>query len=257
MTRPVAEDDLHAHADGRLGPERRAEVEAWLAEHPEDAARVAFYARLNAGLRQLYDPVLAEPIPAAMAGPPQRRLKPRLAAMAMACGWVGLGLVGGWVAHDIAVPPKVIERLAGPPPISTQAAIAHALYAAEVRHPVEVAAGEAHLVAWLSRRLGQPIKAPELEASGWRLMGGRLLPAAGNGVAAQFMYENARGNRVTLFIKTATHGQVETAFRFAEEHDGVSVFFWLDARLGYAMSGKLPREQLLHLARQVYEQLNS
>ena len=37
----VAEEELHAYVDGELAPDRRVAVEAWLASHPEDAARVA------------------------------------------------------------------------------------------------------------------------------------------------------------------------------------------------------------------------
>ena len=72
---------------------------------------------------------------------------------------------------------------------------AHRTFAVEVRHPVEVdAAQEAHLVQWLSKRLGRPLVVPDLSATGYRLMGGRLLPA-GSGAAAQLMYENGAGDR--------------------------------------------------------------
>ena len=38
---PVTEDELHAYVDGEIAADRRGAVEAWLASHPEDAARVA------------------------------------------------------------------------------------------------------------------------------------------------------------------------------------------------------------------------
>src|ERR1700758_2684335 len=37
----VSEDELHAYVDGELPAARRGVVEAWLATHPDDAARVA------------------------------------------------------------------------------------------------------------------------------------------------------------------------------------------------------------------------
>ena len=37
---PVTEDELHAYVDNELPAERRGDVEAWLATHPDDAARV-------------------------------------------------------------------------------------------------------------------------------------------------------------------------------------------------------------------------
>ena len=36
----ITEDELHAHVDRELPAERRADVEAWLAAHPDDAERV-------------------------------------------------------------------------------------------------------------------------------------------------------------------------------------------------------------------------
>ena len=38
---PVTADELHAYVDGMLPADRMAAVEAWLASHPDDAARVA------------------------------------------------------------------------------------------------------------------------------------------------------------------------------------------------------------------------
>ena len=37
----ISEDELHAYVDGELPADRRGAVEAWLASHAEDAARVA------------------------------------------------------------------------------------------------------------------------------------------------------------------------------------------------------------------------
>jgi anti-sigma factor RsiW len=37
---PVTEDELHAYVDNELPGERRGDVEAWLATHPDDAERV-------------------------------------------------------------------------------------------------------------------------------------------------------------------------------------------------------------------------
>ena len=51
--------------------------------------------------------------------------------------------------------------------IAREAALAHVAYVPEVRHPVEVtAAEEKHLVAWLSKRLDAPLRAPSLVSPG-------------------------------------------------------------------------------------------
>lgn len=47
--------------------------------------------------------------------------------------------------------------------IPAQAKSAYLIYASEVRHPVEVGAGEQqHLATWLGKRLGYPFAIPDL-----------------------------------------------------------------------------------------------
>jgi anti-sigma factor RsiW len=139
-----------------------------------------------------------------------------------------------------------------------QAVLAHAVYAPEVRHPVEVeAAQQQHLVQWLSKRLNRPLKLPNLTPTGYELVGGRLLPGDA-GARAQFMYQSANGDRVTLYVGAvdgaAGKGMGETAFRFANE-GGMASFYWVENGFGYAITGKLPRNAMLVLAESVYRQL--
>ncbi|MGB0127947.1 MAG: anti-sigma factor, partial [Rhodocyclaceae bacterium] len=134
-----------------------------------------------------------------------------------------------------------------------QAAVAHAVYVPEVRHPVEVGADqEAHLVGWLSKRLGMKLYPPRLEEAGYRLMGGRLLPGE-SGEVAQFMYENEAKNRLTLYVQPQSAQAADTTFRYAREN-GIDVFYWIDGRFGYALSGNTGREDMLRLATLVYRQ---
>jgi anti-sigma factor RsiW len=254
---PFTEAELQAFVDGRLDASRRAEVEAWLAERPEEAERVAAYRRLGDELRELYAPLLLEAVPpslAAFASPARARWR----GVAAAAGWIAVGVVLGaflgWELHEArpmaATTPEVGSAMA------RRAAIAHATYSPEVRHPVEVGADqEAHLVAWLSKRLGAPLRTPKLEAVGYSLVGGRLLPGD-NGPVAHFMYQCNRGTRVTLYVRTEMAGNRETAFRYAREGN-VGVFYWVDRKLGYALSSAdISKEDLLKVANAVYQQLN-
>jgi anti-sigma factor RsiW len=96
-----------------------------------------------------------------------------------------------------------------------------------------------------------------LVAAGYRLLGGRLLPPAGEVGAAPvalFMYENAQGKRLSLLVRreaTAT----DTAFRFAQQ-GATNVFYWVDGPLGYALAGDVGRDELSAVAQGVYRQLN-
>src|ERR1700682_5460224 len=61
----TAPDDtvLNAWLDGELTPERRAEVDAWVRDNPEEAARVRLWAADGEALRAQLDGVLDEPVP--------------------------------------------------------------------------------------------------------------------------------------------------------------------------------------------------
>ena len=244
----MLEEDLHRLTDGELSPSRGEEVERYLAQHPEEAEKVRNLRELNVKLRALMDPELAEPVEARFL---QRRSIPkgRLGMYALAAGLFVVGVVSGWMMRSAVVAPVQAASL------PRLAAIAHAVYAPEVRHPVEVGAKEEeHLVRWLSKRLGTKLKAPQLGALGYDLVGGRLLSGP-NGPVAHFMFQDARGTRLTLYVSTQRAEIQETAFRFSKE-DQVSVFYWIDGHNGYALSGEIPRRQLLGIADAVYKQLN-
>ena len=246
----VIEAELHAYVDGLLPAARRVEVEAYLAAHADDALRAREWREQNQALRDLYDPVLAEPLPARVR---QRvllsRVRPALRYVAV-MGWLALGGVGGWYLHDYNTA-STADTIA----FAHRAAIAHIVYSPEVRHPVEVGADqEAHLVAWLSKRLGGSVKVPHLATLGYQLVGGRLLPG-NQGPVAQFMFQEGNGQRLTLYVRIGAGDSKETAFRYAQER-GVSVFYWIDGRFGYALSGEIDKAALLRVAKVVYQQLN-
>ena len=255
MSEPqITEAELQGYVDGRLEPERRLAVEAWLAARPEEAERVADYRRLAEELRSAYDPVAAEALPERFLRASPRRWR----RYAVAAAWLAIGLLigalAGWQLREVRPSAAAVADPGGA--MARRAAIAHAIYSPEVRHPVEVGADqEAHLVAWLSKRLGAPVRAPKLEEVGYSLVGGRLLPGD-NGPVAHFMYQCNQGTRVTLYVRTEAASNRETAFRYAKEGN-VRVFYWVDRKFGYALSSAdISKEDLFKVANAVYQQLN-
>ena len=254
--RPVEEDDLHAHIDGHLPRERAQDVEAYLAAHPEVEARFSEYAAQRQALRAAYAAHADGTIPNRLRvthlfAQKRRRRYRQLAQIAAAVGLIVLGGIGGWAARELtgplsSLPPGAVARM-----ITADAIAAHRTFSVEVRHPVEVDAGqEAHLVQWLSKRLGRQLVVPDLAAAGFQLMGGRLLPAE-DGLAAQFMYENGNRERLTLYLRAGVGG--ETAFRYHEE-GAIGAFYWSDQGFGYAIAARADRNLLLRLAEIVYQQ---
>ncbi len=233
---------------------------------PVDIDPQAWQAQSDA-LRRLHADVLDEPVPPALlaaAGQAAKRHAERTRWMrwgGMAAG-VLFAFGAGWLANaqwSAAPGGTHFARSGTPGEFVHSASVAHAVYAPEKRHPVEVAAAERqHLVQWLSKRLDKPLKVPDLSTQGYALVGGRLLPGDA-GARAQFMFEDAAGERVTLYIGTVSKpaegmNAGETAFRFSQEGP-VPSFYWVDQGFGYALAGKLPRETLLALATLAYRQL--
>lgn len=245
---PITDADLHAYVDGALEPARRNEVEAWLAANPEAAATVHRYREMNRELRALYDPVLAEPLP------PRLQVRARhmpWRAVAAGVAILATGAVLGWTLKpdpELLITHSIEQQLVRP------AAFSHRIYSAEKLHPVEVRADqEQHLVQWLSRRLNTDLKAPNLAAQGYVLVGGRLLPSTDR-MAAQFMYENPRGVRVTLYVRRGAWENSESIFRYSESADA-NTFYWVDGPFGYALSGNIARAELLALSEEAYRSL--
>ena len=275
---PVREDELHALVDARLSVDERLAVEARLARDPAAAATRAAWQQQRDALRDLYRPLQEQPLPAPLAAAARHAVQAQHAVeqwsrwggmaaavlLAFGLGWLSHRQLEYGVGAGAVLSAGPAARVASAREFASQATLAHAVYAPELRHPVEVtAAQQEHLVQWLSKRLERPLKVPNLSALGYELVGGRLLPGAA-GARAQFMYQNAAGERVTLYLG-ATQKQAakpaapapdarETAFSFAGDGP-VPGFYWVDQGFGYALSGPLSRERLLALAQSVYAQL--
>jgi anti-sigma factor RsiW len=281
MTTPPDTETLHAWLDDELPADQRAEVEAWLRDHPEDAARVRLWAADAQALRSQLEPVLAEAVP--------QRLTQLVWNHAPATLWSGwqrwaaaalVFVLGGGVGAALTWRLNPANPFAAVPPDSAmaattgwirRAAVAHAVYVPEVRHPVEVGAGEEHLSRWLTRRLNVPVKLFDLRAQGFELVGGRLLPDA-TGPSAQLMYQEiaepvasgasgvpqARPVRVTVYLRRPDD-DAPASFRY-EQQGPLGMFYWVEGRsdaggpCGYALVGELPRERLLAMAQAIYRQ---
>jgi anti-sigma factor RsiW len=245
---PVTEDELHAYVDNELPTERRSDVEAWLSLHPDDAARVQSWRAMADALHSRYDSVAEEAVPKRLeierlVQQPRRWLYGAIAASLLA--FVAGGGTG-WIAHGATASPSSFQMF------TDDALDAHRLYVVEVRHPVEVPGNErAHLQAWLTKRCGWTVRAPELDATGLKLVGGRLLPGP-TGPASFLMYESATGERFTIYSAKA---QAETTqMRYAAQGNE-SALFWADRGVGYVVSGGSDRSRLTQIAQAVYDQM--
>lgn len=255
---PVTEADLHAFADGLLPPARRADIEAYLVRHPHALQRVNDWRAQNHALKGLLDPVLDEPLPLRL---PMSRTRVAWPWRAIAAGvsvafvsagaaWWLRGMVDQRALPMVAASPAA-QPLTG---FARRAAVAHAVYSPDVRRPVEVGADdEKGLVTWLTKRMGAKVQPPDLRPLGYTLIGGRLLPGD-NEPVAQFMFDDSKGQRLTLYVTREDAGR-ETAFKFGQDGP-VNVFYWVDKDMGYALSSSAGRQEMLRVAEAVYSQLD-
>src|SRR5258705_6134660 len=243
----VTEDELKPYVKNKLPAERRGNVEEWLATHPDDAEGVRSWRGMADALHARYDAVADEPIPKRLeierlVRQPRRWIYGAIAAALVA--FIAGGGVG-WLAHGVAASPSTFQNL------TLDALDAHRLYVVEVRHRVEVPGGErTHLQQWLTKRCGWDVGAPELDATGLKLVGGRLLPGSA-GPASFLMYESASGERFTLYTSKAKTGTTQMRYTAAENSGAM---YWSEDGVGYVLSGPTDKDRLNQVARLVYDQ---
>jgi anti-sigma factor RsiW len=252
INRPISEDDLHAYVDRALEPERQAEVAAYLDGHPEVAKRVAAFSDQRSWLRTALAPIAEEPLP------PQlnlsriiesRRRRPSslrwaIAAMLM----LAIGGIGGWTIRGATDVP--VSGLAA---LAREANDSYQVYASDRSRPVELR-DSTELAAWVTSRLRQPVKLPDLSKSGYRFMGGRVVPTA-HGPAAMFMYDDDRGDR--LVVLTRPMATDHNAPMSPHAGNNIAGFSWADGGMGYSLVGPGAVDQLRLVANEVRKQVRT
>ena len=252
IVRPITEEELHGFVDQTLDDRRKEEVAAYLDMHPEVAKHVVAYSRQRELLKAGYASIADEPIPPqlnlARIIERQRRPAPASwwATAAAAAVLLCAGGVGGWSLRGAAQSPEGIAALA------EEASTSYAVYAPDHLRPVEIKASDRDaLVDWTTQRLGRAVAIPDLSASGFRLMGGRVV-ATSHGPAAMFMYDDDHGTRVVMLARRMAADQ---NMPMAPQTNGtLNGYAWADKGLGFSLVGSAPPERLHPLADEVRKQ---
>ena len=251
--RPITEDDLHAYVDGLLDPARIVELEVYLARTPDVARRVAAYAQQRQDLRDAVASYADEPVPPQLnlAHFTDRRPRvawPRWQAAAAAVMLLALGGASGWMARG-----QIVTPMAGAAALAQEAAESYQVFGADPNRPVELKASDrGMLVNWMSQRLQHQIAVPDLSASGYRFMGGRLV-ATSHGPAALFFYDDDHGARLAMLVRPLA---VDKDMPMTQHRtDGVDGFVWGAKGLGYSLVGGAAPDVLHPLANEVRRQI--
>jgi anti-sigma factor RsiW len=255
MSRPVTEDDLQSYVDNALDTTRRTEVEAWLADNPEAARRVDGFIAQRALLRGVLGPIAEEEVPerfqadallARVRVPSSRRPLWQAAAAVLL---LLAGGAAGWFGHDMT------ERQGTGASIAQEALASFDVYGSDAVRPVEISAtNREDLLKWLSKRLGQPISAPDLSASGYRFLGGRLV-ATQHGPAGLFIYDNGAGDRIAMLVRPMGGPR---DMPMTEHQDGrMAGYVWAQNGMGYSVVGAAPPDVLHPLANEARRQIRA
>ena len=236
----VTEDDLHAYIDDALPPDRRRDVEGVLTRDAGAARRVAGFTAQRAALRAALAPIAAEPIPPALdlGNLIAQRRRP-MASVSLIGGWrsaaaavliLGIGGAGGWSMRQATEAPH-----AGIVALAQEASDTYATYAPDHVHPVEFRASDKdELLRWIGDRLHRSVTAPDLSASGYRFMGGRVV-ATPHGPAGMLMYDDDHGTRIVMLVRPMATDA--TTPMTEHERGEVKGFAWSAQGLGYSLVG--------------------
>lgn len=196
MTRLIpTEDELHAYIDERLAPARRAEVKAWLAANPQEAARVEGWRsdarRLRVALAGLGEqPGAAQLDLGQLKQRLRQRRQRRWASAAVLVLAIGVGGLGGWQARD--------AMLASVDLPMADAVQAHRLFAGSEALDIQ-ASDPTQLRDWLGRHFSRVGQLPDLAGYGFRPVARGCL-ATSKGLRRSWCFRMARGNASACFF---------------------------------------------------------
>ncbi|MER2268100.1 anti-sigma factor family protein [Methylobacterium oxalidis] len=246
--RSITDDDLQAFVDNRLDPDSRARVEAYLAADSAARARVARLMALRDDLQAAFAPVAAEPVPpqldlARLIAARRRRRLPIWQAGAAAL-LIALGGVSGWTARG-----SLSDKPTGISALAEEARANYAVYAPDQARPIELAASDRDEIArWFSSRLKRPVGVPDLSEAGYHLLGGRLV-ATPHGPAGMLMYDDARGTRIVMLVRSLEGtGDVPMVDHI---YGSIAGCAWAQKGLGYSLVAAAEPEVLHPLVREI------
>jgi anti-sigma factor RsiW len=235
----IADEELHAFIDGELPPERAAAVQAALAAEPALAARVASYQADKSALRALFGPVAERPLPSAW-----RSRIARHTALRRPATW-RMGIAAGVV---LALLGSGALLLRGGDKVLAEAQAAHdgALPATRVIAGSTLAQSGAD--ATLQATLGLPVRAPDLQKFGYRLVAVDFY----RGPAAGLVYRNAQSVNLTIYLRKSAGDARFDLLRRGK----LRVCIWQDEVVSAVMTGDMSAGEMMRVASAAYAALD-
>ena len=254
-----SDEELSAFIDGELDETRRLELEAALALDKDLAAKVDGMRLQDQYLRQLAEPMLAEPVPERLSSvvrPPPTMPKyserPQVRRFGISLLWragalaatLVLGIGVGWYAER-----TLTERQSLLDPFVQQAILSHRLFESNKQFDPVDSDGDTITIDAGTKPSALPVRTPTLrEAELVPVMVRKVQGAPGE--AIHIAYADKKGDWTTLYIRKHTN-DARLPAKYLEE-DGYSILYWLDGPMVYSLVGTSDEEKLRRMAEDIY-----
>jgi anti-sigma factor RsiW len=247
----LTDENLHAFIDGELEEARTLGVAALVAGSPELSERVRRLILDKEMIARVYGPLIELPVPDAMrrmvtgARPvPQPAVAPRRflpTAMALAAAIVAAVMVYPMLGGG-----------GGDPLVAEALAVRSGEVHAERQFADTEIAGEASRDRLVQAALSVPVKVPNLEKAGYRLIGISAYPDKNGREALQLSYRDRSGTLFTMYMRQTAGGD---RFELSSRRN-MQVCVWQNDDLSVVMLGEMPAHEMLKVATATYADLN-
>jgi anti-sigma factor RsiW len=243
---PITEEELNAYLDGELPDARRAAVEAYLCEHPDDARRLEAYRADGEAIARIFShagaAVAGKRPSSASLWHPISAIPWRQAAAAVLI--LAVGVVAGWFGRE-RFNDTDMERLAH------QAAAAYLILNGPGVEPLATSSLD-ELSRVMSSTLGVRVELRDPSSTGYKIVGARIVPQA-KGRAVQLVVRGPADETISFYFE-GRPGAKETPFRRIAG-EGLTTLVWEDDNLACAITSTLGPKKLEEVGRRVYDAL--
>jgi anti-sigma factor RsiW len=252
-TDPALDPDLHAYVDGKLSPERAAEIEDRLTADPAQREAVAAWIRDRDLIREAasgdHPPDLRTELLGRELAKRVRARRFRTGLMQPALKQVAASVLifaTGWAGHALYVPGGAGFGPTEPRYVVQATLLGTALADRGVQDlDVSDARWQASL-DWVSEQMQRKIEGPKLEQLGLQVVGGRLVDGE-DGPLAQFTYQTEDDREI--IVSMTPHPDTEPSYAYAVRSVyGQPVAYWTRDGMDFSITGETDMARLATLA---------
>jgi len=247
----LTDEDLGAFIDGELDEKRDIAIAALIASSPELSARIERLILDKDMIARVYGPLIEQPIPDAMrqmvtgyrpVAKPMRAPRRFLPA--------AMALAAAIVAAVFAYP--MLSGIEGDPLVAEALAVRSGQVHAERQFADADISAEAARDGLVQAALAVPVKVPNLEKAGFKLVAISAYPETGGHKALQLSYRDRNGVLFTMYMRQTAGGD---RFEMSTRRN-MQVCVWQNDALSVVMLGEMPAHEMLKVATATYADLN-